>query len=411
MAGSDTEDTGIFSSSEGIVCKNYSKIPPLNLKRALLICTGAYHTEGGIAAVNRLVIKAIAENGYSLDIFSLIEKDTTIDARYLPSGAQVHCRAFARNKYLFTLAVWWAILQHSYTYVCVDHVNLASILAPLARLKRCNYVVWLCGIEVFSPRPDREGRLGLMGAWKRLAISEFTRQSVTNRFPDLPVIVCDLSLDPVRHANILQPSLSTSSFPAIVLEASDGSRSELGDQVILNVGRMTSSERYKGQDTLIRAFPIIYQQNPGVQLVLAGQGDDMPRLKGLTQTLSSPMQARIFFPGYVPNDLIDLIYKKCYVFAMPSIGEGFGLVYLEAMMRAKPCLGGQVDATPCVVRDGLTGLLVNDPKSPEQVAEVLNWFLSHPEETRRMGLAGYDLVQSYYLFPHFQDRFWKALLV
>jgi phosphatidyl-myo-inositol dimannoside synthase len=115
-------------------------------------------------------------------------------------------------------------------------------------------------------------------------------------------------------------------LPAIVLEASDRSHSELGHQVILHVGRMTSSERYKGQESLIRAFPMIYQQNPDVQLVLAGQGDDMARLKGLTQTLSSPMQARIFFPGYVPDDLLDVLYQKCYVFAMPSIGEGFGLV-------------------------------------------------------------------------------------
>jgi glycosyltransferase involved in cell wall biosynthesis len=122
------------------------------------------------------------------------------------------------------------------------------------------------------------------------------------------------------------------------------------------------------------------------------------------------MRARIFFPGCLPDDLLDLVYQKCYIFAMPSMGEGFGLVYLEAMLRGKACLGGRVDATPCVVRDGITGLLIDNPKSPEQVAEALNWFLSHPEETRGMGLAGYELVRSYYLFPHFQERFWKAIL-
>ena len=147
-----------------------------------------------------------------------------------------------------------------------------------------------------------------------------------------------------------------------------------------------------------------------MQLVLAGQGEDMLRLKRITQTLSPSMQARIFFPGYVPDDLLDLIYQRCFVFAMPSIGEGFGLVYLEAMIRAKACLGGRVDATPCVVHDRVTGLLVDDPKSSEQVAEALNWFLSHPEETHSMGVAGYNLVRSYYLFPHFQERFWKAVL-
>lgn len=378
--------------------------------KVLLICTGAYHTVGGIAAVNRLVIQAAAERGYALDILALVEQDTTIDPRYLPSGVQVRCHAFAGNKYSFTLAVWWSLLHNSYDYIYVDHVNLASILAPFAWLKRCDYIVWLYGIDVFPPRPTWEGRLGLVGAWKCLAISEFTRQSVAKRFPRLSIRVCDLSLDPVRHAHTVQKSYSTLLLPEIILSAMDGSHYILGDQVILHVGRMTSGKRYKGQESLIRAFPMVYRQNPNVQLVLVGRGEDLPRLSALTRELPAPMQARIFLPGYLPDNLLDLIYQACYVFAMPSVGEGFGLVYLEAMMRAKACLGGRVDATPCVVRDGETGLLVDDPRSPEQVAEALNWFLSHPQETQRMGLAGYDLVRSYYLFPHFQERFWKAVL-
>lgn len=382
---------------------------PKHSKSCLIIITGAFHTDGGIAAVNRLMINAMADKGYNLDVFSLIEKDAKVDARYLPSDVRVNYRYFSGNKYLFAVSVWQAVLRHSYDYVCADHVNLASVLAPLAWLKLCSYVVWMCGIEVFPPRPDFEGRLGLLGARKRLAISEFTKESVINRFPNLSAEVCDLCLDPVRHAGVHTPPIFASSS-SITLEAVDGSRANMGTQVILHVGRMVSGERYKGQDSLIGAFSMIYQKNPGVQLVMAGQGDDMPRIKDLARALPREMQAHIFLPGFVTDSMLEQLYQLCYVFAMPSIGEGFGLVYLEAMLRAKACLGGRVDATPCVVRDGLTGLLVDDPKSPEQVAEALNWFLSHPEETHHMGLAGYELVQSYYLFPHFQERFWRALL-
>jgi phosphatidyl-myo-inositol dimannoside synthase len=377
--------------------------------KALLVCTGAYHTDGGIAAVNRLTAQALLEKGYSLDIFSLVEGNVKTEVRHQSPEQQISYQAFAGKKNLFTFAVWRTILQKTYDIIIVDHVNLASILAPLAWLRCCTYVVWLCGIEVFPPRPDLEGKLGLRGASNYLAISDFTKQSVNSRFPDLLITVCDLSLDPIRHVLPLMDSHSARSCSPIFLKASDGSNFELGDQVILNVGRMTTGERYKGQESLIRAFPSVYEQNPGAQLVLAGQGDDMPRLKSLASTLAPVMQARIFFPGYVPDDMLDLLYRKCYIFAMPSIGEGFGLVYLEAMMRAKACLGGRVDATPWVVRDGVTGLLVDDPKSSEQVADKLNWFFSHPEETGRMGSASYDLVRSYYLFPHFQERFWKAI--
>lgn len=379
------------------------------INKCLLIITGAFHTDGGIAAVNRLTIKALADKGYPLDILSLIEKDASVDPRYLPQGAQVRWRGFAGNKVSFTLAVWREVLWNAYAHVFVDHVNLASILYPLAWLRRGRYIVWLCGIDVFPPRPDWQGRLGLRGARRGLAISEFTFQSVTSRFPDVDVKVCDLSLDPVRHASLTGPQ-APASGGAVSLQALDGSQSELGSGVILHVGRMVPGERYKGQESLIRAFPLVCERHPHAQLVLAGQGSDMPRLKALAGSLSSAVQARIFFPGFVPDDLLDHIYRLSYVFAMPSIGEGFGLVYLEAMSRGKACLGGRVDATPYVIRDGVTGLLVDDPRSPQQVASALNWFISHPEETREMGQKGFELVQSYYLFPHFQERLWKAVL-
>lgn len=377
--------------------------------RCLLVMSGAFHTDGGIAAVNRLTIKALAEEGYRLDILSLIEKDASADPRYLPQGAQVRWRGFAGDKVSFTLAVWRAVLQNAYAHVFVDHVNLASILYPLRWLRRARYIVWLCGIDVFPPRPDWQGRLGLRGAHRGLAISEFTFHSVTDRFPDVDVKVCDLSLDPVRHASLTGPQ-APASGGGVSLQALDGSHAELGTGVILHVGRMVPGDRYKGQESLIRAFPLVCERHPHAQLVLAGQGDDMPRLKALAGSLPFVLQAQIFFPGFVPDDLLDRVYQLSYVFAMPSIGEGFGLVYLEAMSRGKACLGANVDATPYVIRDGVTGLLVNDPRSPQQVASTLNWFLSHSEETREMGRKGYELVQSYYLFPHFQQRFWEAVL-
>jgi glycosyltransferase involved in cell wall biosynthesis len=79
------------------------------------------------------------------------------------------------------------------------------------------------------------------------------------------------------------------------------------------------------------------------------------------------------------------------------------------MSRGKPCLGGRINATPYVIRDGVTGLLVDDPRSAKQVAEKILWLMAHPQQARDMGRAGYELVRSYYLFPNFKQRFWQAL--
>lgn len=373
--------------------------------RCLLVLTGIFNSDGGIAALNRLMVHALAQAGCELDLFVLTEPaHASPDERYL-CGTPTNYHTFAGNKVAFAATVWRAVLTNRYRWTFVDHVNLASVLAPLAW--RDPYIVWLCGVEVFPPRPDREGRLGLAGATQTLAISKFTSDSVAYRFPHLKIRVVDLALDPIRHR--LSPRDDGDPSEPIALEAVDGSTQALGERVILHVGRMSTTERYKGQDSLLRAFPQVCADHSEAQLVLAGQGDDRQRLESLARSLPAAVQRKIFFPGYVPNQLLDRLYRRSYVFAMPSVGEGFGLVYLEAMSRGKPCLGGRCDATPYVVRDGQTGLLVDDPRSPEQVATVLNWFLGHPEETRRMGQAGYELVQSYYLFEHFQERFWNAV--
>lgn len=375
------------------------------MKKCLLLLTGAFDSDGGIAALNRLTVAALAEQ-YTLEILILAENESKLDQRYLPPAASVRARAFWGNKLRFVLAAWRTALTQKYDLILVDHVNLASALAPLRWLGLVKYTVWLCGMEVFPPRPDLEGRLGLRNASRRIAISEFTRQSVAGRFPKLKVEVCDLSLDPVRHA----PSEALEAGAGVVeLTALDGSRLPLGRRAILHVGRMATFERFKGQEVLIDAFPLIHRRYPDAQLVLAGKGDDLERLRLRALSLPFESHSSIFMPGYVEDELLERVYRRCSLFAMPSIGEGFGLVYLEAMSRGKPCIGARADATPYVIRDHETGLLVDEARSPEQVADAILWLFDHPDEAERMGRAGHDLVRSYYLFPHFKERFWKVL--
>lgn len=377
-----------------------------NRQRCLVACSGALHLGGGIAGVARLMLRALADAGCYVDVFALHENNASIDSRYVPPD-QVSYQVYHGSKPRFALAVWRTLLAHRFDYVFVDHINLASMLSPWQRLSRLQYNVWLYGLEVFPPRPDREGRLGLTHAAKCLAISEYTRSRVAEQFPQAPITVCELALDPILSVG------ESGGQPVVLgpmrLTAVSGVTAELGSRVILHVGRMASSERYKGQDVLLRSFPALHAGFPDAQLVLAGQGDDHPRLLALARSLPNGVQSAVFMPGYVPDAELDQLYRGCYVFAMPSSNEGFGLVYLEAMARSKPCVGGKIDATPYVVRDGMTGVLVDDPREPGEVTAALALLLSQPERAAAMGRAGHELVQSHYLYEHFRQRFWRAL--
>jgi glycosyltransferase involved in cell wall biosynthesis len=63
-------------------------------------------------------------------------------------------------------------------------------------------------------------------------------------------------------------------------------------------------------------------------------------------------------------------YRMCDVFAMPSKGEGFGIVFLEALACGRPVIAGNCDGSRDAVLDGELGFLV-DPDSPEAVAAAL----------------------------------------
>jgi len=356
-----------------------------------------------MATANRLAIHALHDAGFQLHVYALSESPQAAGRYMRFAGLKWH--AFANRKIPFAWAIWRALLVRRYSTILCDHVNLAVVLAPLARLRLINYTVFLHGIEVFPPLPDREGLLGLHSASRRLAVSDHTRSQVLNRFPTLQIVTCNHSLSPDQHISEIDTARRTN----LTLSDINGANQSLGEQVILQVGRMSASEQYKGQDTLIKAMPHILTSHPKAQLVLVGRGDDAPRLKTLAQAQSAHAQSAIFMPGFVPDEALEHIYANCYLFAMPSRGEGFGLVYIEAMRWGKPCIGSRADAARCVIQDTITGLLVDDPTNPIEVAEKVITLLDQPEKAMQMGRAGRQRVRDHFTYEQFKVRFLKAL--
>lgn len=376
--------------------------------RVLMAITDGLYSLGGMAAVNRLTMRALAEEGFSLDVLSLVERTSGYNRHHAGAEA-IRYRAFGFSKVRFAAAVSLAAFSGKYDVAIADSANLGVLFVLPTVLRRLEFAVWLHGVEIWPPRPNWRARLALRVAAKRIANSSFTKATAVSRFPELAVEVCELAVESLGAGQEMGPG--PSSYPMRqMLPALDGQRRPIGPALVLHVGRMDSGERHKGQEVLLRAFPRVYQQCPDAQLALVGDGEDGDRLRGLAAGLPASLRERIFMPGAIGNSLRDELLGACAVFAMPSNREGFGLVFLEAMSRGKPCIGGKLDATPCVVIDGLTGLLVSDPSSPDQVAAALLRLLGDGELSIRLGRAGRALVESRFLFDHFKTRFLRAFM-
>jgi glycosyltransferase involved in cell wall biosynthesis len=159
--------------------------------------------------------------------------------------------------------------------------------------------------------------------------------------------------------------------------------------IVLTVGRLDSTQPYKGYDKILRALPEIRRQIPNVHYILVGQGSDRPRIEQLIAQLN--LQDCVTLAGFVPDDEIGDYYNLCDVFAMPSKGEGFGIVYLEALACGKPTLGGNQDGAIDALCHGELGALV-DPDNVEAIAQTLiqilqgtfdNPILYQPESLRK----------------------------
>jgi glycosyltransferase involved in cell wall biosynthesis len=160
--------------------------------------------------------------------------------------------------------------------------------------------------------------------------------------------------------------------------------------VVGSVGRLSPE---KGLKYLLRAMAEITRQEPRARLLLAGDGPERRSLEQLVARLG--LLDRVEFTGEVPHDQVPRALARMDVFVMPSTWEGFGVAALEAAAMKLPILASNVHGIPDVVEDGVTGILV-PPKDVAALSQAILRLLRDPEERRRMGRAGREMVATRY---------------
>jgi phosphatidylinositol alpha-1,6-mannosyltransferase len=174
----------------------------------------------------------------------------------------------------------------------------------------------------------------------------------------------------------------------------------------LMIGRMQRDEGYKGHREMIEAWPLVTQSIPAAELWIVGGGDLRPELEQLAQSLGMSHSVRFF--GAVPDAAKDDLIRRCRVLALPSAGEGFGLVYLEAMRMGRPCLVSHLDAGKEVVNPPEAGLAV-DLGDPAQIAAATLKLLGSGPDWDQISARAKHRYESRFTATHFENRLLLAL--
>jgi glycosyltransferase involved in cell wall biosynthesis len=305
-------------------------------------------------------------------------------------------------KLRFFLSALAAAISWSPDLMICAHVGLTPAARLIQKFTGVPYWVVLYGIEVWGDLATSK-RNSLRAAQRYVAITRFTLDATIARH----------GLE--RHRElILPPTLPRGQPPS---PEADFATSKLSARpMVLTVGRIVASERYKGHDVMLEAWPAVLRRVPDAVYWVVGGGDDRPRLESRARELR--IADSVHFAGSVSHDELDVCYDRCCVFAMPARtelnahmprGEGFGIVFLEAMAHGKPVVGPAVGAPAEFIRSGEHGLLV-DPTVAREVAGALIELLEDPARARRMGNAGREWVAREFGFDRFCERLRGALL-
>jgi phosphatidyl-myo-inositol dimannoside synthase len=353
----------------------------------LALQSTTFGAHGGIPTYNRVVCRVLNELEYPNRKQVLVATDSRDNLESHRSElTNLILSAFSGRRLLFVARMTHLILTRKIDLLLVGHVNYAPVAMLLKLIKpSLRYGVMVHGVEVWSRLPWLK-RKALRNADFITSVSQYTkRQTVT---------VNEVIPDRVH----LLPNALEWEPGGVELELPDMAPSAIR---LLTVCRLDSQERYKGVDTVIEALPSVIDSVPHLQYFVVGSGDDLERHKNLARRLN--VADRVHFLGAVDTATLRAHYKACDIFVMPSAGEGFGIVFLEAMNYAKPIVAAESGAAPEVVLDGKTGKLVRyDDRA--QLAETLIELCGNPRERRTMGLAGYHRLQENFTFRQFKER-------
>jgi len=148
----------------------------------------------------------------------------------------------------------------------------------------------------------------------------------------------------------------------------------------------------KGYDILIKAFARIVEENPNLDLIIAGKGAEERNLKDLV--VKRGFEERVKFVGFVRGDEKISLLKGCKFFICPSRREALGVVNIEALAAGKPVVAFNVDGIPDLIKDGQNGLLAK-PRDSEDLANKMQMLLRDDQLRKRMSRQALRMVKRY----------------
>ncbi len=355
--------------------------------RLFVLVSDAFGGRGGIAKFNRDLLRALSGHPASRGVTALPRLVPDPPGRLPPGLDYRRESAGGAARYLWAVTRELA-LGGPYDGVVCGHIHLLPVAYLAARRWGVPLVLVVHGIEAWQPTGRRPVDRLAGGVDHVVAVSATTLERYTawSRLPADRGWVIPNCVDPTRYG----PGPKRRDL--LARYGLEGSR------VLLTLGRLPGTERYKGVDEVLGVFPELVREYPDLEYLVIGEGDDRPRLERKARELG--LAGRIVFAGRVAEEEKADHYRLADAFVMPGRGEGFGIVYLEALASGVPVVASEADGSRDAVLGGELGEVV-DPDDPADIVRGIRLALRRPTGEVPAGLDRFSRER-------FDER-WRAL--
>jgi phosphatidyl-myo-inositol dimannoside synthase len=346
-------------------------------KKILFIYQNAFSQTGGIQAFNKYFISAledIKKDNKKFDAELLSIYDDKKDIKSNLKFTTLNNNKISAFKHIFKY-------RKNYDTFIFAHVNLAPLAIFLKVLKpNANILFCTHGIEIWKKLSKTTE--WIMNKSTVLTVSNFSKNELLKFNPNLK----DIKLFP--NCIKMQDTSKILNNPYYENEFN-----------ILSVTRLSSSEKLKGIDTMIKTLPLLIKKIPNLKYSVIGKGEDTIRLKQIAKELD--VEKYVDFLGFV-ND-INIYYQHCDIFSLPSKKEGFGIVYLEAMQYKKPVIGVNFGGPTDVIKQGKTGYLCEYDNIHEISKYILENY-TNSSKKNELGNNGYEYLVNNFTYMHYKNK-------
>lgn len=332
------------------------------MKKLLFLTLNTFSATGGIEKVCRAAGKALheiaVEHGGELAVYSMHDSPGSTDQNYFPSSI---FRGFGSNRLKFTASS--VAKGRSAECIVLSHINLLPVGFLIKKFSPKTKLVLLAhGIEVWEKFSGFKKKM-LADVDLFLAVSSFTAAKLQSQHNIITEKV------KVLH-NCLDPFLQKSAQPILEADMQRRYGIDVNDFVLLTVTRLKFSEQYKGYDKVIEVLQAVKKTIPGIKYMVAGKYDEAEKARLDAMVFENGLNDTVVFTGFVKDEELNAHFNIADAYIMPSTGEGFGIVFIEALFYGLPVIAGNMDGSVDALDNGYFGQLVN-PNRGEEIVDAI----------------------------------------